>query len=88
MEQVHINNSRSRLVNNPELLNLFDLGIDTVNKLGISVDDLKPCKDNNRWRIHKRILEQTKLFDAGSIPPRAASIEFLIDYFFIYHYDI
>ena len=88
MEQLHINNSRSRLVNNPEYLRMFDLGIDTINKLGISVDDLKPCKDNNRWRIHMHMLESTKLFDVGSIPPRAASIEFLIDYFFIYHYDI
>ena len=88
MEQSHINNSRSRLVSNPEILNLFDLGIDTINKLGISVDDLKPCKDNNRWRIYADILKHSNLFDAGSIPPRAASIEFLIDYFFIYHYDI
>ena len=88
MEQSHINNSRSRLVNNPEYLRMFDLGIDTVNKLGISVDDLKPCKDNNCWRIHKHRLESTKLFDAGSIPPRAGAIEFLVDYFFIYHYDI
>lgn len=88
MEQSHINNSRSRLVNNPEYLRMFDLGIDTINKLGISVDDLKQFASDNRWRIHMRTLEQTNLFDGDSIPPRAASIEFLIDYFFIYHYDI
>ena len=88
MEQSHIINCRSRMVNNPEYLRMFDLGIDTINKLGISVDDLKPCKDNNRWRIHMHMLESTKLFDVGSIPPRAGAIEFLIDYFFIYHYDI
>ena len=88
MEQNYINNSRSRLVNNPEYLQLFDLGIDTVNRLGISIDVLKRYKNNNRWRIYADILKHSNEFDAGSIPPRAASIEFLVDYFFIYHYDI
>ena len=88
MEQSHIINCRSRMVEHPELLNMFDLGLETINQLGISVDALKRYKNNNHWRIYADILKHSGIFDAGSIPPRAASIEFLVDYFHIYHYDI
>ena len=60
MNVEYINNSRSRMVEHPYLLNMFDLGF----------------------------LKHSGIFDAGSISPRAASIEFLVDYFHIYHYDI
>jgi len=88
MNAEYINNCRNRMVNCPDLLNLFDLGIDTVNKLGITIDDLKQFRSDNRWKKYAHVMELTNSFDKGSIPPRAASIEFLVDYFHIYHYDI
>ena len=88
MNVEYINNSRSRMVEHPYLLNMFDLGLETINRLGISVDALKRYKNNNHWRIYADILKHSGIFDAGSIPPRATSIEFLVDYFHIYHYDI
>ena len=88
MNVEYINNSRSRMVEHPKLLNMFDLGIDTLNQLNWSIDDLKPFRNDNRWRKYKHMLESTKLFDAGSIPTRAGALEFITDYFHIYHYDI
>ena len=76
------------MVNCPDLLNLFDLGIDTLNQLNWSIDDLKPFRNDNRWRKYKHMLESTKLFDAGSIPTTAGALEFITDYFHIYHYDM
>ena len=88
MNAEYINNCRNRMVNCPDLLNLFYLGIDTLNQLNWSIDDLKPFRNDNRWRKYKHMLESTKLFDAGSIPCRSEALEFLTDYFHIYHYDI
>ena len=88
MNVEYINNCRNRMVNCPDSLNLFDLGIDTLNQLNWSIDDLKPFRNDNRWRTYKRILEPSGLFDSGSIPTRAGALEFITDYFHIYHYDI
>ena len=88
MNAEYINNCRNRMVNCPDLLNLFDIGLDTLNKLNWSIDDLKPFKNDNRWRTYKRILEPSGVFDSGSIPTRAGALEFITDYFHIYHYDI
>ena len=68
MEQSHINNSRSRMVEHPYLLNMFDLGLETINRLGISVDVLKRYKNNNHWRIYADILKvyhQDRLIISG-----------------------
>ena len=88
MNVEYINNCRNRMVNCPDLLNLFDIGLDTLNKLNWSIDDLKPFRNDNRWRTYKRILEPSGGFESGSRPTRAGALEFITDYFHIYHYDI
>jgi len=88
MDKEYLNKCRDRMIDHPDLLYLFDLAIDTIDKLGITIDDLKQCKSDNRWKKYAHVIELTNLFDKGSIPPRAGAVEFLVDYFHVYHYDI
>jgi len=90
MEQKYLESCRSRMINHPEFLWLFDSGIDTLKKLNLGVEGLEPYKNLYSYRGKKiqYLLKSTGIFDAGSIPSRTAGLEFLIDYFYIYHYDL
>ena len=72
---------------NTEYQDLFNTGLDTINSLNIAINDLIIFKDYSYYQIKQYLLDKG-IFDEEGIPRRSEAIKFLIDFYYVYHYDI